>query len=349
MHFTLIEPQDPRWTSFLAGTAHDVYHKPGYVRLLARERQMQPYACIGGSDTAGFFLPLLISRIPEKLGLETDLRDAQSPDGYPTPLFAGDPASLPETLRSLMSFLRHERIITAFIRTHPLLGIAPHDFEEIGDVVERGHTVAILLDAPYDEILLRMRQGHRYEIRRALERGYRTSIDQWDLFPHFVRFYRQLMDRVDATESYRFSDAYFRDFRKALGDSAHLVVAETRDGAPAAAALFTETGGLIQYHLAAGDPAFESDAVQKVAVDGIIRWGLKHLASTVHLGGGVGARDDSLLHFKAGFGEEKRTYSTIHLAPDPPAAGRAEDAWRAFHGGLAPQSGFFPAYRSLSV
>lgn len=348
MRFTLIEPEDLRWTSFLSRVKHDVYHKPGYVRLLGLERQMQPCACFGESAEASFLLPLLVDGLPERLGLPSDLRDARSPDGYPAPLYQGDRRVLQETLDDLMTFLADQRIIAAFVRTHPLLGVAPRDFDPIGVVVERGRTVPVFLDSAYEEILLRMRQGHRYEIRRARDGGYRVLIDRWDLYPHFVTLYRNLMARVDAAAPYRFSDDYFAGFRDAVDGSAHLAIVQNDKNVPAAGALFTHADGLVEYHLAASDPAFERDAVQKLVIDGILRWGIERGAEVVHLGGGVGAKDDSLLHFKVGFGREERVYSTVHLTPNKEALASAEAAWRDLHGGRPPEPGFFPPYRSPS-
>jgi hypothetical protein len=100
----------------------------------------------------------------------------------------------------------------------------------------------------------------------------------------------------------------------------------------------------MQYHLAAGDPIFSRDAVQKIVVDGIIRWGLQQGAEQFHLGGGVGASSDSLLRFKLGFGGAELPYHTIRIVCDPDAVARATEAWKR-RSKDAPTSDFFPAYR----
>jgi lipid II:glycine glycyltransferase (peptidoglycan interpeptide bridge formation enzyme) len=293
-------------------------------------------------------VPLLIDRLPEALGLPADLKDARSPDGYPGPLFVGAPTEIRAALHDLMAFLRSERITTCFIRAHPLFGLETEAFEEIGSVVDRGWTVQIVLDSSYEQIVQRMRYDHRSQIGRALEAGYSVAFDRWDLLPEFVSLYRALMDRVDAAGPYRFSDGYFERYRAVIGDSAHIAVALAPDGRPTAGALFTLCCGVLQYHLAAGDRRFAKHAVSKLVIDGLVRFGLDHRAKTLHLGGGVGARSDSLLKFKQGFSRSELDYRTIHLIPDEAANREAEEAWKAQNGGDRTHPDFFPLYRAPS-
>ena len=348
MRFTFLDPGDKRWASFLARTDHDVYHLPGYARLLEAERKAAAYACFGASAESALMVPLLIDRLPETLGLSDDLKDARSPEGYPGPLFVGAPAEIRAALHDLMEFLRLERITTCFIRVHPLLGLGSVAFEEIGSVVDRGRTVQIVLDSSYEQIVQRMRYDHRSQIRRSYEAGYRVVFDRWDLLPEFVSLYRTLMERVDAADPYRFSNGYFERYRAAIGDSAHIAMALTPDGRPTAGALFTLCCGVLQYHLAAGDRRFAKHPASKLVIDGLIRFGLDHRAKTVHLGGGVGARSDSLLKFKQGFSRSELDYRTIHLIPDEAANRRAEEAWKAQSGGDRTHPDFFPVYRAPS-
>lgn len=81
----------------------------------------------------------------------------------------------------------------------------------------------------------------------------------------------------------------------------------------------------------------------------LIAWGHATGARAVHLGGGVGGRDDGVLHFKASFGPGRAWFRTLRAVLDPAryadlTAARAAAqgvAARALH-----ETGFFPAYRS---
>jgi hypothetical protein len=66
---------------------------------------------------------------------------------------------------------------------------------------------------------------------------------------------------------------------------------------------------------------------------------------TLHLGGGVGGRADSLFHFKAGFSPLRHRFRTLRVVVD-------EDRYvalvSALDAGLDPsdRAGFFPLYRA---
>lgn len=346
MRFDLLRPDDERWSSFLSRTEHDIYHLPAYCSLLADERKADARACYGQSHKSALLVPLLIERLPEQLKLSPELRDAKSPDGYPGPLCLGNASDVASSFPDLMAFLRERQIVTCFLRTHPTIGMQAQQFEAIGNVVERGRTIGIPLKATYEETLLEMRQSHRYEIRRAIASGYKTVCDRWELLPRFVSLYRSLMDRVDAADTYRYSDRYFHDLRDTIGDSAHIAFVIAADGSPVAGALFTHRGDIVQYHLAASDPRFAADAVQKLVIDALIRYGLNHGAAIIHLGGGVGAGSDTLLQFKAGFSQSDFPYRTIELTPDPEGCRAANEAWSRLTGMDHGETGFFPAYRA---
>ena len=72
-------------------------------------------------------------------------------------------------------------------------------------------------------------------------------------------------------------------------------------------------------------------------------WAKQNGFTWFHLGGGVGAAEDSLFRFKAGFAKTFRTFSVARYIHDP---ARYEDlvALRA-GAGAPPAPGFFPAYR----
>ena len=73
-------------------------------------------------------------------------------------------------------------------------------------------------------------------------------------------------------------------------------------------------------------------------------WAKQRGNRVMHLGGGVGSADDSLLRFKLGFSPLRHGFSTLRVVIDEPEYRRLVAA----HGGvLDPESrsGFFPAYR----
>ena len=70
---------------------------------------------------------------------------------------------------------------------------------------------------------------------------------------------------------YFFEDAYFEGLRDALGKSLHLCVVE-KDGVIAAAGLFVETDGIVQYHLSGTDDAFRTVQSTKLMLHFVRGW-----------------------------------------------------------------------------
>jgi hypothetical protein len=80
------------------------------------------------------------------------------------------------------------------------------------------------------------------------------------------------------------------------------------------------------------------------------RWAKAGGYASLHLGGGVGGRADSLFHFKAGFGAGRTPFHTWRIVCDPavydalcaPVAPAQDSRQRIVDDG----TGFFPAYRA---
>ncbi|MCB1993133.1 MAG: hypothetical protein KDG49_16900, partial [Geminicoccaceae bacterium] len=69
----------------------------------------------------------------------------------------------------------------------------------------------------------------------------------------------------------------------------------------------------------------------------------------VHLGGGVGGRDDGVLRFKTSFGPGRARFRTVRAVLDPDryaALTRARAASLGVAVQALEQTGFFPAYRA---
>ena len=84
-------------------------------------------------------------------------------------------------------------------------------------------------------------------------------------------------------------------------------------------------------------------------MDTVREWGSAVGAKTLHLGGGVSSKEDSLFEFKAGFSRCRHRFVTWRWI-------LAENAYREMcgnemglhsgHHNMATDVGFFPAYRS---
>ena len=343
MKAQLVGPDSASWASVLRDRRHDFYHKPGYVTLSADREGGTPRALLVEDGPSGLFLPLVIRPIPGG-GV-----DAASPYGYPGPLAWGtpEPDFMREAFQAGIALLRSERIVSLFVRLHPLLNAAAPNIVPstgVGTVVSHGDTVSIDLTRPSDELWTETRLNHRRDITKAVRAGYVARLDEtWEHFGTFVRQYRETMERLGADERYRFDEAYFMGLREALGSSLFLWLVEN-DEAIAASALFVETSGIVQYHLAGYDELHIKDRPKKLMINAVRSWAQQRGDTRLHLGGGVGAAYDSLMHFKAGFSDERHLFQTLRVVVDEDEYGRLVGA-RELSLDPADLEGFFPLYR----
>jgi hypothetical protein len=335
---TLLDVDAPEWLAVLRAARHDFYHLPAYVELCARQERGQPRALFVTGEGRSMLLPLVIRDIPGG-GL-----DAISPYGYPGPVGIGadQSAFLEVALLAGMETLHAAGVVSAFVRLHPLLN--PDLPTDVGTVVRHGPVVSIDLTLSTEELWAQTRHDHRRDITRALRLGYVARMDEeWRQLASFTRLYQATMTRRSAASFYFFEDAYFEGIREALGESLHLCVVE-KDGAVAAAGLFVETDGIVQFHLSGTDDAFRMVQSTKLMIHFVRGWAKDRANQVLHLGGGVGASSDSLLLFKGGFSPLRHEFATLRMVID-------ESEYRrlvaASDPELDPQAsgGFFPLYR----
>jgi hypothetical protein len=335
----LLRVDDPAWTSFLAATRHDVYHLPAYVELSARQEGGEPRALYVERGTARLLLPLIVRPI------DGASCDAASPYGYPGPLVSGtdEPRFLRDALLAGCHSLEGAGIVSLFVRMHPLLNpVLP---QGVGTIVEHGCTVAVDLQQSPAALWNETRTDHRSHINRAVRAGDRARIDQsWEHFATFKQLYRDTMARRSAAAYYFFDDDYFDGLRARLGEHLWLAVVEI-DERVVAASLLTEMSGIVQWHLSGSDPGWAKRSPTKLLIHFARGWARDRGNQWFHLGGGLGAANDSLLEFKAGFSRLRVPFATLRMvvleqryrelvtARDP-----AADASR--------RDGFFPAYRA---
>lgn len=207
-----------------------------------------------------------------------------------------------------------------------------------------GETVYVDLRKTLDELWRDTRQNHRRSIRRALTSGFVALVDEtWAHRVGFLTAYRETMTRVDAADYYFFPDQYFTDLRAALGERLHLFVVE-HEGRVAAAALFTQWSGIVQYHLGGTCDEFLSVAPMKLLFHFARTWFKERGCTVMHLGGGVGSRHESVFHFKAGFASTRGRFHSWRVVAEPRAYAELVERW-CRETGREPSGAYFPAYR----
>ena len=189
-----------------------------------------------------------------------------------------------------------------------------------------------------DDLLAGMHKHHRRLVRRARTAGCEAAVERGpgDLAA-FVPLYERTMRRADADPFYLFPPAYW----EALARDVPLVRADVRAGGElVASALGMGEPPWLHYHLGAAADAARGTGASHLALLALAEWGRANGYETLHLGGGVGGRADSLLEYKLRFAPDGLVPSEIGKAVHDEAA-----YLRLSGAGAIDWDGFFPAYR----
>jgi lipid II:glycine glycyltransferase (peptidoglycan interpeptide bridge formation enzyme) len=210
--------------------------------------------------------------------------------------------------------------------------------------VFHGETVSIDLTLAPATLWHQTRADHRNQINRARRAGHRAFIDEGlTKFETFQRIYQATMRRVNASPYYVFNRTYFEGLREALGDRLQLCLVEI-DHEIAAAGLFIETDGIVQFHLSGTRAAYLRHAPTKLMVDHMRDRAKERGALRLHLGGGRGGGNDALFAFKAGFAPDRHPFHTLRVVLDQAAYAELVQA-RDPKADPMVLDGFFPGYR----
>lgn len=353
MRTALLVPSSPEWARSVASVAADIYYLPDYVVACARREGGQPLLFIAAEGGNLWLQPIIVRQIPGQLrgSWERPLCDAVSPYGYSGPLVRiADGRFEDWSERAAAHFrecLADHRIVTAFIRLHPILNRDVAGVGAQGRLTLRGRTVVVDLTLPADAQRAALRLNHRRHIARAQRAGFVATIeDDPAVFPVFRQVYLEAMDRLGGSSYHR---ALVEDLPQlaAHDDSSLYVSVVRKDGEVACMGLFTAKGGIVQYHLGATANNYTRYSPSKMMMQHAIEVARDRGNRLFHLGGGIGGANDSLFHFKAGFSGATLPFYTWDMIVDEPAyralLARMEDLLPA---GDPEAERYFPRYRA---
>lgn len=350
-----LTPEDPLWRAALEGAPHDVYHLPEYARLSRWADGGEPGAFLYREGAATVLWPVVLRRLPQGLTGSGDLRDATGVYGYGSPAASAATTGehLAEALAHIGGAASQMGVVSVFSRLHPLLPFAPARLPAGCAIAEEGVTVGIDLCRDEDGLWSVLRHNHRRDVRKLWRDGYHVVWDDWRRLPAFMRLYRDTMERVGARPYYRFPAGYFHQLARELGRRTRFGLVLDRWGAAAAGGLFFAHRGIVQYHLGA-----TSRTHLKLSPAKLLFWDAARRAAAagervLHLGGGNGREEDSLLRFKKGFATDSYAFRTLRYVTSPRAFRELCDRSGAAAGpsatALPNTEGFFPDYRAAPV
>jgi hypothetical protein len=353
----IIDASDPRWEETLHRfPRHDFHHLPRYVALEADRRGAKAAAYVLQSDQGAFLVPLLESPVPLTLQpTGVSPKDALAPYGYAGPLViaAGDENQRNQfvslALARLAEHLRCRNICALLLRFHPLIPVPLKPFADLGHLVFHGETVNVELEQTAEQMWSDTRRDFRNPINRMGRQGFRFELDPAARhLVEFVKIYHETMLRVRADPNYFFSEEYFHGLKAALGAGFMLAHVRNPAGEIVSSGIFTACSRIVQYHLSGNSLGGAGADGSKFLLHGIRQWAQEQGCDNFHLGGGVGAKNDSLFLFKSGFSSGRASFHTWRLVVDEPVYQRLCGKWEAQNKMPADSPrGYFPAYRKM--
>ena len=321
-----VEPQ--RWDAVLrAAGVTDVYYSHGYVAAAAALVDAEPVLLRLAGGAGDVFLACLLRREPV---------DVVTPYGYGGPVGAGVDPPLAAFPAAYEAWCERRGAISSFLVFHPLLGNAGSPASAGFRRSALAGTVAWPLTGP--DLLAAMHRHHRRLVRRARAARYEVEIEPAPAeLDEFVCVYEQSMRRAGASPFYFFERSYW----DALLAAVKLVRVDVREGGRLmASVLGIGEPPWLHYHLGGAADAARGTGASHLALYSLAAWGSERGYATLHLGGGVGGREDTLLEYKLRFAPHGRLPVSIGKAVHD------RDGYLRLSGGTAVDwDAFFPGYR----
>jgi len=290
----LVEVAGAEWDPLLAQLGcGDVYVTRGYLagaRLLDPGDPLLLHLREEGGDVV---FAALLREVPSG-GL-----DVTSPYGYGGPIAVGADPPVARFYERYGEWCARRGIISTFLRFHPLFENAAQAQGAV--MLERlGRTVSWQLDGG-DDLLAGVHPTHRNKVRKALRAGAQVElVERPTDLSEFAALYGATMTRLEAAGYYRFPEAYWASLCTELPD--RLVRVDVRvEGTLVASALFLSGPRWLHYHLAATSDAGRSCGASNLLLLEAAQYGRERGFELLHLGAGLGGREDSLFEFKAHF------------------------------------------------
>jgi hypothetical protein len=324
----------------------DTYYQHEYLAMVSANGDGEPRLAWLRSELGSVIYPFL-ERPVVISGADTGLRDITSPYGYGGPCVMSETEErrhlvAQEFCRTFHSYCVERRIVSEFIRFHPLLNNA-RCLKGVLPITAIRETVTVDLEAPLEQIWEKSLRGRaRTAVRKARKLGVTTRVADEDGTRAFIQLYQATMDRLEADSYYYFGEAYF-DHLQALTSAAGAVLEAWYEGRLIAAIVLLHGSEFAHYHLSASNPAYRAVQANSLLLWDAIEWAKGRGLSRFHLGGGYSGSDDALFKFKSGFSPIRGTFSIGKVVHD-------QDAYQALThrilGGHPPSVPFFPAYRA---
>jgi hypothetical protein len=302
------------WTAYVHKAAeYDFYHTWHYHAL---ETGSLPTLFVYQEEENFIAFPLLKRSIPG-----SDHYDFSCVYGYPGPfsnkkMDALD-GSLTENFKhAFLSFLSDENCISVFSRMHPFFN-QQLLLEKFGGVYENGRTVVIDLTESIEDQRKRYRQSTMDSVRHGWKKRFKVKEEKGpEAASLFVSIYTENMNRVGASDSYLFNEAYITEILSTHEYDARMLTVYDGDK-PICSTIIVFTNGIIQAYLLGTRSEYVQQSPAKFLADEISVMGRSLGMRYYNLGGGIGFKEDNLFKWKLGFTDFCLDYKSWRFIANP--------------------------------
>ena len=343
--YTYTIEQADEWDKVVRSfVSHDVYYLPGYARAFQLHGDGEPMLFYyEGDDIKGINVVMKrdiadVEFFADKIERDTYF-DFITPYGYGGWIIEGS-GDVSDLADKYTKWCAEHNIVSEFVRYHPLLNNVSC-LKEFYEVVDLGKTISIDLSSP-DVIWANLTSKNRNMVRKAEKSGVNIFHGQFpQIYETFKHIYNLTMDSDNASEYYYFRDDFYDSIINDLSDEAQIFWAEV-EGKIIAASIMISTNGRMNYHLSGSLREYQHLAPTNLLLYKAALWGCRNGYKTLHLGGGVGSREDSLYKFKSAFNRKDTQQfaigKKIYINDVYENLSRMKNS--------APEMGFFPRYRA---
>lgn len=325
---------DPlQWAEALKSFEYsDIYHTYEYASLDAERIGGTANLIVVNTSSGLVGLSVIFRKIPN----ETRYIDATSVYGYNGVLTSAliTLSDYVEGVKKIKEALAQRDCVSFFNRE------SNFTTKRLAESVETGKVLAVDLTqspAAYEKSLA---EGHRQEIKALRRLDYKViKSNDPQVIQDFHQVYEHTMLRRGAKVNYFFSLNYFASILK-IHSSIPDLRAVYHEGKMVAGAIFVTQGDHMYYMFSGSILGVSHFPAMKLILDEVIRENLNIGKKLLHLGGGLGGKEDTLYQFKLGFGKIVLPFYTTQWILLP-------EVYNRLSINISNESSFFPKYRSV--
>ena len=309
--------ESDKWDSIVKSFSnYDVYYLSGYTKAFKLHGDGEPMLIYYHDEDIRAINVVMIRdiAIDKKFNnkLETrSLFDITTPYGYGGLIIEGIPNdnNLKKFNKEYSDYCRSKNIISEFVRFHPVLKNSKIN-SEIYEVIDLGKTITMDLVSK-EQIWNDMSSKNRNVIRKAIKSGVEIYWGRSpELIDEFIPLYNATMSKDDATDYYYFNKEFYKSVLEDLRYNS-LIFYALYDQKIVSMSMVLFGNDNMHYHLSASDREHQNLAATNLLLFEAACWGCENGYKSLHLGGGLGSKEDSLFKFKKAFNKNSETYFSI--------------------------------------